>query len=403
MKDYTCDQCGCSKPGKKAKNNGESPPMNWRRVQDRLLCKDCFTQAYGIKCVTIRVASPVDATWDELRKALRYAWGETRRIANWAIRQLALHDPVIGVDQKAAKQPKQYLYGLCNEQGIRGEFPADATLATITRAEAIYKRDRFKIITGRASLPQMRGMPFCGTPTKNSLTEANGGERMVVQMRIPISATESRAFRLLVAGGWENVRTRRAMQRMIAGEVDLREVKIDEQGKHVMLGLVALFPREVDKGRTGTLYVRSTSEVFCESISVQKQRLWVIHADLAKRWIGEHRKRLQNLSDDQKAEQRSGRARKRYQEARDAACDKHARRMKTWLQQAVAMIAGWADRTRSETVLWDGWADGESSPNEQCFESFPWHQFRDALESKLAEKCVKLITHASGEVTEKAA
>lgn len=400
MKTYKCDRCQVEKPGRKAKLNGSNPPTGWARIGAELMCKECKNAAYAIRCVSVRIASIVGdvdtkTKWAELRAALKYSWGQTTKIANWALRTLALSDVVIGNGEKLPKLPKTYLYGECNAQGVRGNFPSDATLSTLTRAEALYQRDRFEVCRGRKSLSSVRyPQPMAMNVGKGSLSLMMNDERVAVRCRVPYGPGEDecKVFTLLVAQGRENWRTTAALKRMIAGEVFPAEMRLKQSGKHIMLDVVAKFPRET-KIADGTLYVRSGLDLFCECLSIQKQRLWALHADLCFRWIAEHRERLQSLSDDRKAERRNHRKRRGINRYTEQVCERHHNRMRSFMQETAAMIAKWAARQQCNTVLWDDWPAEQSRPNESRFTQFPWSEFRTLLTQRLSRDGISIVFH----------
>jgi hypothetical protein len=59
-----------------------------------------------VRAITIPVAGPVEGTWDELRSALRAAWIESTRGANWIVTELYARDTRRQPeDEKLGKMP----------------------------------------------------------------------------------------------------------------------------------------------------------------------------------------------------------------------------------------------------------------------------------------------------------
>ncbi len=409
---YACERCGEQKPGKKAKNDGHGPPQNWKRVQGSLMCKSCCDSSFAIAAVSLRLARPVPSEaskalteqqkqklqkdeWDLFNKALRFALGETTRIGNWTIREIMRCEPPLlhgGTDRPKVVKPN--LYATYKE--FRQSFPSKAALSAITRAQSMYAASRKR----HGQNPSIRSMPFAIEPPKNLWRAVSvDGREITVDVTLPLSATKTREFKLRLKCDPKNTRPLETLKRMIAGEVECREISVLESGKHTMVKFTGYFPVEHNP-HTNILRVQSTDDTFCQIINAKSMRLYALNADLAKQWIGEHSRLMQRLGDDRKFERRTGRSKEKFERHVTWLCERHANRMRSYMQMQAAQIANWAERQKANCVTWIDWPDTQSHPNVTAFEQFPWAAFLGILTSTLKQKDITLIRHgvASGSV-----
>lgn len=115
------------------------------------------------RSIVLPVVGPTDATWPELRDALRESWGEATRCANWMVTELYARDVRRTPETaKLPKMPRIYLY-----PEARRQFPelASQTVASLEREiSRKYRALRYKLLwTQEISLPNMRypvGLPL---------------------------------------------------------------------------------------------------------------------------------------------------------------------------------------------------------------------------------------------------
>jgi len=48
----------------------------------------CWRKKYVLRAISVLVASPLDCSWDDFRKALRTAWAQTTAASNWMMTEL---------------------------------------------------------------------------------------------------------------------------------------------------------------------------------------------------------------------------------------------------------------------------------------------------------------------------
>lgn len=154
----------------------------------------------------------------------------------------------------------------------------------------------------------------------------------------------------------------------------------------LMVKLVGTFPKREDKGpRQGVLTVSTKADVLYD---------WKIdggmtgrldgryHPEWVRSWVGGHRQRLQKWSDTLKPEHRFPVAeRKRLVSDHEATLAKHRNRMKSFVQQAAAMLAGLADRRRVAKVVYDD--------TDKAYAELPWYELRERLKVFLNERGIQ--------------
>jgi hypothetical protein len=120
-------------------------------------------------------------------------------------------------------------------------------------------------------------------------------------------------------------------------------------------------------------------------VDVPELSPWLLFAPWVQRWITMHQKFLAQFSDDLKYEKRWPACKRRgLDRHRQRRCDKHARRMKTFLQQTAAQVVGYAARKGCTKLRWDD-TDRGFAP------SFPWATLRTMIQNKCDELGVGLI------------
>lgn len=381
-------------------------PMGWKRHRDQVWCSKCWHQSWMMRAVTVPVAGPVDATWEELRASLQLCWQDATRVANWAVSEMAKAEvPRMAGDVKMSTCPSPYLY-----PGARDLAPKLGTRSVIALLQAVekrYRKRRLAAIWRRAeSLPSYRyPLPL---PIHNeawSLGRNDGGAYVV---QVPLA--EGRRFSMHLRGGDEFRRQLAMMGKITSGECPQGELSIYQRsgssGDHrpngvgrepsrLLVKMCAWFPKHVQQGASGTLYVRTGNYTLWTYRVGEDGEPSVYHADQVRRWIAEYDRRMQRLADDTKHEKRwPARVRRGMAMRRQAWVEKQHNRMDSWTHEATAMLAGVAIRRRVACVHYD-------DLDRSYLDHAPWAQLRDRLAYKLAAAGIEL-TFASGEVVDKA-
>lgn len=379
----------CAGTGKTVEARTDRLPRGWKRLGDATYSPEGWRERYVLRAVTLPVVSPVDATWEEFRNALRTAWADTTAVANWAVRELLKADVVRTPDlEKLPPMPSLYLYPGARE--IAPDLSTQSVVSTLQAVEQKYRAARYDMIWRRATSPPSYRYPT-PYPVHNQAWKALVGPDGEALVSFPMGG---RRWTLRLRGG-PQFRRQLGQHRQIASAEALRgELAIYQRDGLVMAKLVAWLPRTERKGRSeGCTMVVRTSEGALLLYQVEGDRERKSVQDQVRRWTAEHRRRLQGLSDDRKREKRVPAERLRaMQEQSDAWVRKHRRRIDTVLHQVTAEVAGVAERrgvTRAELDIED----------RGYVESFPWHRLVERLKWKLDEAGV-VVVDASGDVVE---
>src|SRR4051812_36510251 len=135
----TCSGCRVE-----AKTTGNRVPRGWKRRGENSFCALCWRNMYVLRAITIPVAEPLDATWEELRDALRAAWAATTQASNWMMTQLYTRDVRRLDHPKMPPMPRVYLYP---EARILYPGLPSQSIASLEQAiQRKYRAMRYKII-----------------------------------------------------------------------------------------------------------------------------------------------------------------------------------------------------------------------------------------------------------------
>jgi len=363
--DWKCAICS-----KTVRRKGNHPPRGWKRKGDEYFDPECWGSKYILRAITMRVVQPIDATWEELRAALKTMWVETTRAGNYIMTACFAGDVRREPGQvKMPAMPERYLY-----PELRLQFPSlpPQTISSLERSvKAKYRKVRYKVVwTCAASLPTMRyPTPF---PVHNqsweAQTEANSP---VVSVRIG-----GIKLRLRLKGGPQFRRQRAAFDAIHRGEAEAGELAIYQRGKppKIMVKMVAWLPRkERAKDLSGTLSVRTDKDSLLVALNTKDEALWRYNADHARRWIREHRQLLQRFNEDTKFEHRPVPP---FRVRREQAVKKFHDRMDSICHQVAASLEGYAQRNNYAVVRYD------DSLKDYC-PDFPWARLRSLTSEKL--------------------
>jgi hypothetical protein len=308
--------------------------------------------------------------------------------ANWMMTELYARDVRRKAEDKMPPMGRVYLY-----PEARLRFPRLATQTVVSieqRVQVAYRAARFEVVwTSTASLPTYRyPMPL---PVHNQSWEATiPQERPVVRVRLgdrwwelrlkgsPRFRQQTDAYRQMISG--EAIRGELALYRVRAHQGKLAGRPNGDQTLRytVMCKMVGWFPRKGREGQrnaaepTRILHVRTAHEMLLVALSSVEEPIWRYHGDHVRRWTAEHRKLLQNLADDQKAEQRPVPS---FADRRTAAALKYRNRIRTAIQEITAQFVGYAIRRDFSAIEYDDSITGF------CPE-FPYAALRDQIRTK---------------------
>ncbi len=363
-------------------------PPGWHRdPAGNSLCGGCWNARYILRAITIPVAGPVGATWDDFRAAMDDGWKRATALANWGVQELMKADVVRTPDMaKLPKMPPLQLYNL-----LKGSFEGwSQSAACVLRAlENKYRATRYeRIWLGRVRLPDTRyPLPF---PVHNAAWHARHGAdgEALVTVSLPLGK-----FTLRLRGGHDFRRQLKAFGECVAGSAVAGELAMIRQranaGDHrnggaaryaggakfatrLMCKMCMWLPREAARESSGTLFLARADDALLVAVNAKNDRLWSIHGDHVRRWMAEHRVKLQHWADDQKREQRPVAS---FASRREAASLKYRRRMDSATHEFAAQVVGYARRFRFAAIQWVETGGGFAP-------QFPWHDFLGKLAQK---------------------
>lgn len=391
---------------------------------------DTKKQATVVRAVTFPVATVHERTWQEFGDCMRELWRQGTRAANWCVQEYARRDNVHEIGQEALpKMPCFTAKGDSVYLQLPERFPevSTATLCCIARRTlAYYQEHRLAFWLGRERLPLYR-YPFPYPITKPSWTPLwLHDERPAVRFHSgqPRKQGNGQGWTLVLAGGPgfrrqlgqfgqimadPDCRCEMAIYRQSCGDTHHAQGSQRGPGGHqtvryrTMVKLVARFPRRGQEEATGCLLLRTDPEAFwVAEHDGRVVRPWVLNDDQTQNWREEmrqahlrHRAWLQRMGEDMKLERRLryhpcagfGRAgsRPQMEDAYTKRCNKHRRRVNTWVDQATAMAVNYCVRRKVAGLFYD-------DTNQDWMPSFPWSQVR----TRLRQRCEAEGIYAGG-------
>lgn len=421
---HACGRCDGKGVGKKARGNSIQRPDGWKDHGGRLLCKKCVGECFCLRAMELPVVGIADGgTWEQFGPALRDAFRCSTGLANWAVRQLLTNDVVRLPGMTALPaMPSIELYKLYNEQGCPLGNVAAQTRAAIFQAVQNDYRSRRRLPclwTGEEGLPLKRyPAPF---PVRNQSWSAewqtiDGRPQPCVSLRLhgmeELGPFQPPRWILKLASGRPFARQLRDFKAIvdgatINGQIDLYERPCGQtdrncatsatkrgaggsarQPRRLLVKFVAYFPRPEKAPASGVMSVRTDPEAFWVAEHMGRVvRPWILNGEEMLRWTDEmrflhqsHAVWLQRMREDAKVERRTHiGSRKQAEDAFEKRCNKHHRRVKTWIDQACAQIVNYCLRQRIAAVLYD------DTDRSWC-QAFPWYSLCSTLRSKLEAK-----------------
>lgn len=340
---------------------------------------------------------------------IREGWKQATMLANWCARHLLAHDVVRMPHMQSIKDfpkmpalPKGGLYAIAGEAFglmMSGSWWAGqaGSFAAITKSVMDYWLAHRSAVLwyGNEQPPRWRypyPFPIRSQEWCKAGLDASGKPYVVVNLpsgtpRKPIKA------RLDLRGGQEFGRQMALFRRVVEGDLPRLQLVIRQQGcstgchratipgrepARVMVKMVATLPvLEATGQRTLTLITDPQAFWVAE---LDGRPAWVLNADHVRRaceWLAVHESRRQRMAQDRKAERRLDVGREdAWLRSLERCCDKHARRMSSWLHESAAHLAQFAQRNRVGLVLYRD-LDRGFAP------LFPWHRLKTLLADKL--------------------
>jgi len=363
-----------------AKSKKEKLPPGWKRFKEQVYCAKCWRERYFLRAISIPISSPLDASWEELRQAVKQMWRLTTQCSNWMATELYAKDVRRNGEEKMPPMAHIYLYPSARERFP--DLPPQTVASLEQAAQKKYKAIRYQTIWICArSLPTFSyPVPF---PVHNQSWHPSLEDgKMLISIRIG-----ERKWSLKLKGG---ARFRRQFQRfrdVARGDSQYGEAAIYEKGNQLMVKIVAWLPRPAKQGLTGYMSVKTGPDCILMAVNGKDETLWRYNGDQIRRWVAEHRKQLQRWSEDTKAELRPVPP---FAERRKEATQKFYNRMHSACQMISAQLASYACARRFAELRYD------DSGKSYC-EQFQWAALKSCIEQKLDEVGIRFVASSNSE------
>lgn len=441
---YTCVECGVKKTGRPARDGGCAMPSGWKSGGGGCRCAGCWKSAYAVRAVTLPAVAVLGGGHDEFVAAMRDAFRLSTGLYNWGVRRLLAADShrLPGMkDVRDMPRPEVNLYKEYNVAGRPlgepGGGPASQIFSAATKD---YLRCREAALWSAEQALPLKRFPAPFPVRAQELTDKAGkvvkvafdekGRPLVTFRLHAVGSGPSWTLRL--AGGRDFARQLSMVRQLLSGEARVAQMDLYTKGCgagaagivinfrknsggqrmpcRLMVKLVGSFPRQARGAGAEVMLLRTDPAAFLVAeIRGRVERPWILNGDHVAGsarmcWLSDvermrleaegHAVWLQRVGEDRKYEKRwPAGHRRQFADAYAKRCEKHRRRVNTWIGQMAAQVAGFARRRNVGEVLYD---DGDRA----FADSFPWYSFREALSRRLEDDGIRL-THshsASGEV-----
>jgi len=155
------------------------------------------------------VSSPLDCSWEDLRKALRAIWVQTTAASNWMMTELYARDVRRGSEEKMPPMTRVYLY-----PEARARFsglPSQTVASLVNSVQRKYLAVRYPVAwTAAASLPTHRYPTPFPVPSQGWRATIEA-DQAIVRVRIGDARYRLRLKRGAIPGKW-SLRYRQAQR-----------------------------------------------------------------------------------------------------------------------------------------------------------------------------------------------
>jgi hypothetical protein len=379
----TCLRCQTTRTVPLARSGTPRTPKGWKIFRDQIYCQKCKHIAYVLRALTLPVSGPLDGTWPDFRVALRTAWGESTRCANWMTTEFYARDIRRAQGEtKLAKMPRVYLYP--EARMLFPSLPSQAVASLEQELQGKYRAQRYDLLWTQTRTLASHRYPYpIPIPSQGwtlATTEADG--RWQVTFRLG-----DRRWTVQLQGGPHMRYMAAGLKQLITGTafggaLSLYQVT-SHPGDHrteglpqrrVMLKIPAWFPRADPKDAAGIMTVRTSGDEFL--IATHEDRTWTLHADHIRRVVVAYDKQRFRLSEDLKAERRRPRAQREGMVDRmGQMAERQHHRLTTWTHDASRQVVNYAKRQGVAAIQYD-------DTIRSYVRSYPWAALRQAIEQK---------------------
>jgi hypothetical protein len=376
------------------------------------------------RALTLPVAAPAAGVWADVRGPLAACWRMATDLANWGAGELFLADVVARRAAEPGQMPPAPAIDLYNQGFTRKQYPgvglwkgcAGSASQVLRDVRAHYLRHRKAALWSHGENPAAYRYPYPWPVRAQELKVRQDPDgRPVVELTLPSGRV---ALRLRGGSGErpeaDYARQARLFVRVARGELAVGCASVYRQrcseschrptledrapggGQRVlyreMVKLVYFLPRAERPAGGLAMELRTDPHAFWVAETAGRcERPWVLNADHVVTWVLGHRAYLRRVGEDLKPEKSWPKSvRRQINEAREKRCDKHHRRIDTWVKQAVALVTNYCRRRKVALVAYDD-ACRDYLP------AFPWHRLKTALASKLEELGVEFLAREEEE------
>jgi hypothetical protein len=382
----TCSNCRKQQKAKAAKTGDFKLPQRWkRREKDKqIFCTECWKKLYLLRALTFVVIKPLNGSWKELEQSLKVMWAQSTAAANWMMTECYVQDiRRKKEDEKMPLMPRIYLYP--QARSLFPDLPPQTIVSLEQAIQRKYRAKRYEVIwTNAATLPNMRyPQPF---PLHNqSWSFTFDKQSPIVSCRIG-----STRWQLLLKSGSRYHRQISGLKRM------------EEQGElaiykghdgTVYCKLVGWLSRKETSVKENALIVRTGKDHLLSALDTSDNRIWIENCDQLPFLVSDYRRRVQRLSEDQKAEQRPVPS---FVDVRERIVRQQRHYLKSTIQGVAAHLANFAERRRFAEIIYDD--------SQRWLSSFPYFELEERIKLDLDERGIVFKKMpASGDVRKETA
>ncbi len=168
-------------------------------------------------------------------------------------------------------------------------------VSVINTISAKYRAARFDMWRGVASLPVQREMPLPINPQSYEITKDS--QSFLFRFRISGAWHD-----LILRGGGQFHRQHHKLGQIMAGELEVGEAALYEEGNALMLKIASWFPREA--GTEGQRTIKARTCIDGLLIAVDGESMWRLNGHHMQRLLAASARQQQSLREDLKAERR---------------------------------------------------------------------------------------------------
>lgn len=400
---------------------------------------DIVTVRTVTRSISLPIAECTSMEWKEFMQLLHGCWRHSTDLANWARHSLVRLDvtrtpgmkelpPMPNMDlyalafgrvkERPARKEGKGILPVVPQEYDAADFWGGAKIAAATllrKVQSKYSKERGKIIWRRERRAPEFLYPYPFPVHQQSWAiYFNERSQPIVSMALP--GGQRVAIRLRQG---DEFRPQLRILRMIeAGDIKQQEISICRQRSYtnsgeghyrtgadkmkgsskvsyrIMLRIACRVPvcPLPDSEITGT--AKTGTKPFL-TLTIGDRQPWYLHGDEALGWIVAHRRFLDRMAEDMKYEKRWPRKKRARMLGRvQRGCDKHHRRMKTFLQKTAHMMVSYAQRNLCARLQWD------DSDRTFVNRDFPWFEFAEVVKNKCDELGLVFDPVTSGRVLE---